>query len=416
VELPSTEGRRPVLVSVQSVRASRTVIYAPGEPLSIDRPYRAILRGPDDLVALAPARSASEYQVLSYVPEQDAARLAAAGTSYPAEVSARHLQLPANLDPRLAAVARQITAGAATPYDQAIAIERELRKIPYSLDLPTPPAGRELVSWFIFDLKKGYCDYYASAMVVLARLNGIPARLAIGYATGDFDAKSGQYVVTELSAHSWPELYFPGMGWIPFEPTAYQPAPPRIEAESTPAPELPLTARGPEDLATGLAEIQASAQQNAVVERRETAARVGYAGVLGLALIWAVWLFRANAQPVPSSDAPALRAYERFAWWGRRLGRPRAAGETLREYAFAVSAAAARIGARGARPDAARLMETQAVALANDVAQALYAPEEQAQPVAARPLLWRALRSVWLARMFGGGRTKAGETGGQQPG
>ena len=66
-------------------------------------------------------------------------------------------------------------------------IESALRQLPYSLDVPLPPSDRELVSWFLFDQRRGYCDYFATAMVVLARLNGIPARLAVGYATGSYD-------------------------------------------------------------------------------------------------------------------------------------------------------------------------------------------------------------------------------------
>ncbi len=408
-ELPSTEGRRPLLVTVQAVRASREVVYAPGEPVSLDRPYRALTRGPDDLVALTATSAPGQYQALSHAPEQDAARLRSAGTLYPTEVISRHLQLPANLDPRLATYAHAITAGQPTPYDQAVAIESELRKIPYSLDLPTPPQGRELVSWFLFDLKRGYCDYYASAMVALARLNGIPARFAIGYATGDYDQKAGQYVVTELAAHSWPELYFPGIGWVPFEPTAYRPAPARIDQATAAMP--PLMSRGPEDLEAGLAEIQASAQENAVVERRETRTRAAQAGLLALALLWAIWLFWMNTRPAPADSAPALRAYERFTAWGRRLGRPRGAGETPREYALSVAGVAERIGAQRDHGDAARVVRAEGVALARDVERTLFAPEGDAKAEAARPRLWAALRRVWWGKVLGMGKAKTGETG-----
>jgi transglutaminase-like putative cysteine protease len=394
-ELPSTEGRRPILVTVQAIRATRAVIYATGEPVSVDRPYRALVRGAADLIALSAPGSPGEYQVLSHAPEQDAARLRAAGADYPPEVIARHLQLPENLDPRIVELARTLTAGAATPYDAAVAIEGELRKIPYSLDLPTPPQGRELVSWFLFDLKKGYCDYYASAMVVLARLSGIPARLAIGYATGDPDPRTGQYVVTEQSAHSWPELYFPGVGWVPFEPTAYQPEPPRVDAGAV-APMPPLMARGPENLEAGLAEIQASAQQNAVVERRAAATRGIQAAILAVALIWAVWLRAVTLRAAPGSSTEAMAAFERFAGWGRRLGRPMGAGETPREYALGVAEVAEEIGARGKDAGAGRVVRTEGVALAGEVERSLYAPEGAAAGRPA-PRLWAALRRVWLA-------------------
>ena len=155
------------------------------------------------------------------MPDVDAAALRAAGADYPPQITEQYLQLPPDLPPELPAYATEITASAPrTPYDRAVAIEAALRRLPYTLDVPAPPADRELTSWFLFDLKQGYCDYFATAMVVLARLNGIPARLAVGYTMGQFDPQRGDYRVTELNAHSWPELYFPGYGWIPFEPTS----------------------------------------------------------------------------------------------------------------------------------------------------------------------------------------------------
>jgi hypothetical protein len=79
------------------------------------------------------------------------------------------------------------------------------------------------VDYFLFDLKTGYCDYYATAMAVLARASGIPSRLSIGYASGNYYPELAIYRVSEANAHSWPELYFPGIGWVEFEPTASLP-------------------------------------------------------------------------------------------------------------------------------------------------------------------------------------------------
>jgi hypothetical protein len=78
------------------------------------------------------------------------------------------------------------------------------------------------VDYFLFDLKKGYCDYYATSMTVLARSAGLPARLVLGYAGGHYDPYSAQYIVTKADAHAWTEVYFAGIGWIEFEPTANQ--------------------------------------------------------------------------------------------------------------------------------------------------------------------------------------------------
>jgi hypothetical protein len=101
------------------------------------------------------------------------------------------------------------------------------------LDLPVPPPGRDVVDYFIFDLQRGYCDYYATAMVVLARAAGLPARLVMGYASGTYDVDTARYIITEADAHSWVEIYFPGYGWVEFEPTAGRP-PIRRPAETIP--------------------------------------------------------------------------------------------------------------------------------------------------------------------------------------
>jgi hypothetical protein len=91
------------------------------------------------------------------------------------------------------------------------------------LNVPPLPADKEVTDYFLFELKKGYCDYYATSMVVLARAAGLPARLVIGYANGDYDRVKAEYTVRELNAHSWAEIYFPQVGWVEFEPTSNQP-------------------------------------------------------------------------------------------------------------------------------------------------------------------------------------------------
>ena len=131
----------------------------------------------------------------------------------------RYLALPPGIPMRVLELASELTGGAPTPLDRIRIIESYLRKIPYTLDLPAPPVDRDIVDYFLFDLKKGYCDYYATAMVVMARAIGVPARLAMGYASGSYDSANQRYLVTEADAHSWAEIYFPGYGWVEFEPT-----------------------------------------------------------------------------------------------------------------------------------------------------------------------------------------------------
>jgi hypothetical protein len=142
---------------------------------------------------------------------------------YPKEIRERYLALPSTVPDRVRQLAKAITEGKTNQYDKAKAIEAYLRTYPYDLEIPAPPKGRDVADYFLFDLRKGYCDYYATAMVVLARASGIPARFVSGYAPGEYDAANARYIVRELHAHSWAEVYFPDIGWVEFEPTAFQP-------------------------------------------------------------------------------------------------------------------------------------------------------------------------------------------------
>jgi len=104
------------------------------------------------------------------------------------------------------------------------------------VDVTMPPAGQDVTEYFLFTLQKGYCDYYATSMAVLARAAGLPSRLVIGYIAENYDDAREAYVITADQAHAWTEVYFPEYGWIPFEPTAGRSA---IQRLSEPLTELP---------------------------------------------------------------------------------------------------------------------------------------------------------------------------------
>jgi transglutaminase-like putative cysteine protease len=163
------------------------------------------------------------YKAESYVPLVTVKKLRDASINYPEEIQKRYLQLP-DLTPRVRQLAEALTRNESNPYDKAKAIESYLRKTyPYDLNIPAPPEDQDVADYFLFDLRRGYCDYYATAMVVLARASGVPARFVSGYSSGAYDAPNAQYVVRELNAHSWAEIYFPEIGWVEFEPTASEP-------------------------------------------------------------------------------------------------------------------------------------------------------------------------------------------------
>jgi len=175
-------------------------LFVSGELISADQSFQVTWRGQgDQITARTDALSywANSRQILPSIN-----RLRSAGTDYPSAVRARYLQLPSDLPERVRSLALDLTAAQPTPYDAAVAIETYLRKLPYTLDVPAPPLSSDAVDYFLFDLKKGYCDYYATAMTVLARAAGIPARLVIGYSTNLFDSDRGQFVVTAADAHS----------------------------------------------------------------------------------------------------------------------------------------------------------------------------------------------------------------------
>lgn len=218
---------------------SSDLIHAAPQPSEMGLPVEAELdcvedfgrtcvntNGPADVAiirARTPLRSGDTYSVTSLVSVAPASALRAAGQDYPIWVLRLYLQGADQVSPRIRELAGQIIrqAGAVTPYDQARAIEFWLRtNVQYNEAIPAPPRGRDPIEWFLFEQRQGYCNYYATAMVLMLRSQGIPARLAAGFAQGTWDAGHRSYLVRERDAHTWVEVYFPGYGWIEFEPTA----------------------------------------------------------------------------------------------------------------------------------------------------------------------------------------------------
>lgn len=166
-------------------------------------------------------------RLLVDAPVRDASKLAAASGSnaaIPAAVAEAGLQLPDKLPARIGELAADVTAQGATPYVKALLLEQYLKEhYRYSLTkLPVQRSGQDFVDAFLFGGGSGYCDYFSTAMTVMLRTTGIPARWVKGFAPGQIVAEEAGILTVEVStklAHSWVEAYIPGAGWVPFDPT-----------------------------------------------------------------------------------------------------------------------------------------------------------------------------------------------------
>jgi transglutaminase-like putative cysteine protease len=214
---------------IQMTNDQEGLLFAAGELLQVSKDYKVAWHGPWDMFG-AQVESGN-YTADSRLGRPTPRQLSQASEDYPDWVLRTYLAVPESVPRRVWELALDLTASLPTPYDKAVAIESYLRKFPYTLDLGAPPPDRDIVDYFLFDLQRGYCDYYASAMVVLARAAGLPARLVTGYASGAYVPEEARFVVTQADAHTWPEIYFPGYGWVEFEPTAGRPP---IERPETP--------------------------------------------------------------------------------------------------------------------------------------------------------------------------------------
>jgi len=237
-EAVSVTGQVPpdtVVQEIEDLRANRTLVVGLADIFGLDIPAR-VERLPDGaLVALTEQGAASRYRVLSRPQElAPAPRFDAP----PPDLSG-YLVLPRGYSQRVIDLAQVVAGERQGAYERALALEAYLRGLPYTYQVQPVPSNGDAVEQFLFDMRHGYCTYYASAMAVMARTMGIPARIAIGYATGEYDQASGAYLIRQSDAHAWPELYINGR-WLPFEPTPIRALPARTPGNELPTP-VPAT-------------------------------------------------------------------------------------------------------------------------------------------------------------------------------
>lgn len=193
-------------------------LFSVNRPVWGDLNVQLISIGPEDTLATG---KANHYVISSYATDVTSHELAAAASTYPDEIVQTYLKLPDTITARTRDLTDRIAFGGESNYEIVKRVEEYLRNnYTYNVDVPQVPEGRDAVDYFLFDAPGGFCSYYASAMVVMLRLQGIPARIVTGYSMGEYDYQTNEYRVRGNDAHAWVEVYFSGYGWIEFEPTA----------------------------------------------------------------------------------------------------------------------------------------------------------------------------------------------------
>ena len=234
---PTVLGREKFDATFEMVVPQQNLLFAANEPVRVSIPYQ-FQTGADKsyssaLRAVRSGQASEKYTVTSYVSVADKAALRRASSTYPDYIKQKYLQLPSTLPQRVRDLAHKVAGEQSDPYDKAETIESFLRTTyRYAPTVRAPPAGRDPVDFFLFDLKEDFCEYFASSMVVMLRELGVPARVVEGYTAGTLDPATGKFVVKELDAHAWVEVYFPLYGWVEFEPTPSQAPIFRVDSEA----------------------------------------------------------------------------------------------------------------------------------------------------------------------------------------
>lgn len=405
---PLVRETAELTTTIFPLEEGQNLIFAPPQPLRLNIPVNADVQPvpnpgkPDEpLHAVSLLRSrvsidgATGYRVVSGITAATPDMLRSDSTDYPAWIQERYLQLPNSVTQRVQDLAAQTVANADNPYDKAAALEKLLRTYVYNQGIAAPPTGQDGVDYFLFDVKEGYCDYYASAMIVMLRSVGVPARFVVGYTPGQEKEQNEQtdetpfFRVLERNAHAWPEVYFPTYGWVQFEPTASEPLIARpapegedLEAGLTPG-QIPEPLNLEEDMPELLeGQIPVDLQSPNAFERwlRGNWGWLAAAAVLGTTLI-ALWRYLRWQQVDLFRDSQVLgRLFALLGLWAQRLRVPWLASQTPLERAAAFNAHL---------PEAAPAVDTIATLF---IAQQYGRQEPPAESISGLARAWRQLQ------------------------
>ncbi|MBS2967524.1 transglutaminase domain-containing protein [Metabacillus sp. KIGAM252] len=277
----------------------------------------------------------------------------------PQDIMNRYTQLP-EMPQRVLDLARELTANEENLYDKAKAIERHLNGSDFSYntqEVGVPSEDQDYVDQFLFETMQGYCDNFSTSMTVLLRASGIPARWVKGYTEGDYKGMdtegSGRiYEVTNNNAHSWVEVYFPGAGWVPFEPTKGFTNPysftenTESSTQQQPVPETQQKQPKPEKPEDAQALEQPKQSKQTFDWSKFSIGSTGFYAVIGGVLLLAAVLYLTRKKWLTfimlarfknrSDDEVFFSAYPALLKQLERFGLKRQDGETLREFAKSV--------------------------------------------------------------------------------
>jgi transglutaminase-like putative cysteine protease len=343
-------------IEIEMLQVIGRNLFSGGSPLRFLIPTVLVESGGYPVIGgIEQAESMDEgdsYQVQIALSIATKAELGAAGRDYPAEVADLYLDTTGLTD-RVRALAEEITTSAENDYQRAEMLASYLKNdasFTYSTRGGTPGQGQDLVDFFLFDPdagRTGYCEYYASAMVMMARALGLPARVAVGFAPGERQ-EDNSFLIRESGAHAWSEIYFPGYGWQIFEATkSIDPQFTRASGEVLPGVRPPPTGVDPlldYDVfrTSGDAEIgslplpsnlpnpnEPAPATPVDQERSGNALLIAIIVLIGLVVVW--WRMRATQRGwrlLPAGD----RAWRQLTAAAERAGIGQRPAETIYEY------------------------------------------------------------------------------------
>ena len=194
------------------------VIFAVPRAVAISGNTRVLYRDSYGSLSVIPTGERTTYKAFSDIEMPTPARLRLDDNAYPTQFG-NYLQLPSNFDTRIAELAATAIRGTTNRFDRARAIEKFLITT-YGYTLEMQAGGDDPLADFLFRTRQGHCEYFATAMAMMLRSQGIASRVVNGFHTGEFNDRAGMYIVRQRHAHAWVEVYFPDEGvWTQFDPT-----------------------------------------------------------------------------------------------------------------------------------------------------------------------------------------------------